>query len=198
MKKIQNVKKNKFTCIYLWKPLWLVWRSQERGGLLCRMTFTITKGIAAIGSMESSSFCTTLTRNLSNGTRLPPFEDFVEMWHCIVVKQIHPSQCYSLIRVVLCCKILHFSTFYTSPLSHLKWGIPPPSLPPPLQMRDRRRLLIKSCNFSHSHTSFVLLGDLLLNVHSTHLLLLTTFLFNLFLHGDHCICSHGHWLHVQC
>ena len=42
IKKIQNMKKNKLTYTYLWKPLWLVWGRQEGGGLLSRMIFTIT------------------------------------------------------------------------------------------------------------------------------------------------------------
>ena len=59
-------------------------------------------------------------------------------------------------------------------------------------MRCRHRL-IKSCNFGHSHPSLVLLDDFL-NFHHNHLLLLSAFLFNLFLHGGHRICSHRCWL----
>ena len=107
-------KKNKVTFIYLWKPSWLVWGRQERGGLLCRTTFTITNGITAIHWLNGFFlFHVTLARKLSNDT--PPFEDFAEMWHCVLIKRIYHLHCYSLIQVVFSTKfctvshILHIS-----------------------------------------------------------------------------------------
>lgn len=78
--------------------MWLLWGNQERGGLLCRLTFTISNLITAIYWFNGICFHPTLT---TTTTKKPiqwhfPFA-FTEIFHCIVIKQIHLFHCYSFI-----------------------------------------------------------------------------------------------------
>ena len=76
---------------------------------------TIPHGIIAIYWLNGIFFfsCTFNKEPIQWCLLLPPFEDFAEMWHCIVLKQIHLSHCYSLIQVVLFYKILHCFPHFT-------------------------------------------------------------------------------------
>ena len=87
--------------------------------------------------METFSFCATSARNLSNDTySCLLFEDFVEMWHCIVAKQIHCTHCYSFIKVVLFYKILHCSHIWLISLISFEVRDSSPFLPPPQRDAD--------------------------------------------------------------
>ena len=85
--KRQNIKKNKQINLHLPLKTFMasVRETREEGYCIGRLWLSLTESLLSIGSMESFSFHTALTGNLSNDKYLllPPFEDFTEMWHCI-------------------------------------------------------------------------------------------------------------------
>ena len=121
--KKKNTKKNKQINLHLSLKTFVAGvRETERGGLLCRTTFTITNGITATYWFNGIFFfsCNFNKEPIPWHLLLSPFEDFAEMWHRIVVR-FRRSHCYRLIRVVLFYKILHCSPHFTR-LPNLIWS----------------------------------------------------------------------------
>lgn len=91
-------------------------RWQERGRiLLCITSFSVTNGIVSIDYPSGIPFfsCNFNKIPIQWHLLLPPLEDFVEMWHCIVIKPINCLHAYRLIQVgfffsfIKCCTVSH-------------------------------------------------------------------------------------------
>ena len=111
---------NKITCTLPLKRLVAGVRERGEDFDFWLLNFTTTHRITAVCRLTGIFFfsCDFNKETIQWSLLLPPFEDLAEMRHCIVLKQIHRSHCYSLIWVVLFYKVLRFFQHF----SHLPGG----------------------------------------------------------------------------
>ena len=137
-------------------PSWNGWcggDKREEGYCVGRISLSLMESLLSIGSMESFSFCATLTRNLSDDIcfclllRILRKCDIALSWNRFIARMVI-GWCFS----IKCCTASHLLH-----ISLISFELRDSSFTPPPPTRHRCRLFIKSCNFGHSHTSFLLL-----------------------------------------